>query len=88
MDNIYKNIGEYNLNKKYKILTVSNDMIADMLTNEKLNPLVTELLIRGRKLKISLVFITQFYFLVSKNITLNSMHYFIMKILNKRELRT
>ena len=87
MDNIYKNIGEYNLNKKYKILTVFNDMIADMLTNEKLNPLVTELLIRGRKLKISLVFITQFYFLVSKNITLNSMHYFIMKILSKRELR-
>ena len=87
MDNIYKNIGEYNLNKKYKILAVFNDMIADMLTNEKLNPLVTELLIRGRKLKISLVFITQFYFLVSKNITLNSMHYFIMKILSKRELR-
>ena len=87
MDNIYKNIGEYNLNKKYKILAVFNDMIADMLTNEKLNPLVTELLIRGRKLNISLVFITQFYFPVSKNITLNSMHYFIMKILSKRELR-
>ena len=88
MDNIYKNIEEYNLNKKHKILIVFNDMIADMLTNEKLNPIVTELLIRGRKLNISLVFITQFYFPVSKNITLNSMHYFIMKILNKRELRT
>ena len=88
MDNIYKNIEEYNLNKKHKILIVFNDMIADMLTNEKLNPIVTELLIRGRKLNISLVFITQFYFPVSKNITLNSMRYFIMKILNKRELRT
>ena len=87
MDNIYKNIEEYNLNKKHKILIVFNDMIADMLTNEKLNPIVTELLIRGRKLNISLVFITQFYFPVSKNITLNSMHYFIMKILSKRELR-
>ena len=57
-----------------------------MLRNETLNPIVTELLIRGRKRNISLVFITQSYFAVPKNIRLNSMHYFIMKIPNKREL--
>ena len=59
-------------------------MIADMLSNKKLNPIVTELFIRGRKLNISLVFITQSYFAVSKNIRINSIHYFVMKILTKR----
>ena len=62
-------------------------MIADMLTNKKLNPVVTELLIRGTKLIISLIFITQSYFKVSKHIILNSTLYFIMKILNKLELQ-
>ena len=61
-------------------------MIADMLSNKNLKPIVTELFIRGRKLNISLVFITQSYFAVSKNIRLNSMHHFIMKIPNQREL--
>ena len=61
MDDIYKNIEEYNPNKKHKILVVF-DMIADMLSNRNLNPVVIELLIRGRKLNISLVFITQTYF--------------------------
>ena len=87
MDDIYKNIEEYNPNKKRKILIVFDDMIADMLSNKKLNPIVTELFIRGRKLNISLVFITQSYFAVPKNIRLNSMHYFIMKIPNKQELQ-
>ena len=54
-----------------------------MLSNKKLNPVVTELFIRARKLNISLVFITQFYFALPKNIRLNSMHYFILKIPNK-----
>ena len=58
MDAIYKNIEEYNPNKKRKILIVFDDTIADMLSNKKLNPIVTELFIRGRKLNISLVFIT------------------------------
>ena len=58
-----------------------------MLNNKKLNPIVTELFIRGRKLKISLVFITQSYFAILKNIRLNSKRYFDMKILNKRELQ-
>ena len=57
-------------------------MVPDMF--KKLNPIVTELLIRGRKLNIFLAFITQSYFPVSKNIRLNSTHYFIMKILNKQ----
>ena len=58
MDDTYKNIKEYNPHKKRKILIAFNDMIADMLSNEKLNPIVTELFIRGRKLNISLVFIS------------------------------
>ena len=66
MDHIYKNIEEYNSNKKRKILAVFADMIVDMLNNKKLNPIVTELFIRGRKLNISLVFITQSYFAVHK----------------------
>ena len=59
MEDIYKNIEDYNSNKKRKILIVFDDMIADMLSNNKLNPIVTELFIRGRKLSIGLVFITQ-----------------------------
>ena len=61
-------------------------MIADILNNKKLNPIVTELFIKGRKLNISIVFILQSYFSVPKNIRLHSMHYFIMKIPNKKEL--
>ena len=61
-------------------------MIADILCNKKLNPIVTDLFIRGRKLNISLIFITQSYFAVPKNIGLNSMFNFIMKIPNKGEL--
>ena len=62
-------------------------MIADMINNKKLNSVVTELFIRGRKLNISLVFITQSYFKVSKDVRLNAAHFFIMKIPNKRELQ-
>ena len=57
------------------------------LVIKKLNPVVTELFIKDRRLNISLVFITQSYFAVPKNIRLNSTHYFIMKIPNKRELQ-
>ena len=86
MDDIYKNIEEYNPNKKRKILIVFDDMIADVLSNKKLNPILTELFIRGRKLNISLVFITQFYFAVPKNIRLNSTHYFFYE--NSKQKRT
>ena len=87
MDDTYKSIEEYNPNKKRKILIVFGDMIADMLSNRKLNPIVTELFIRGRNANICLVFITQSNFVVPKNIRLNSTHYFIMKIANKQELQ-
>ena len=63
MDDIDKNIEEYNPNKKQNILIVFDDTIADMLVNRKLNSIVTELFIRSRKLNICLVFITQSYFL-------------------------
>ena len=73
--------------KKCKVFIVVDDMIVDMINNEKLNPLITELFIRGRKINISIVFITQSYFKVPKDVRLNSTHFFIMKILNKRELQ-
>ena len=87
MQDVYKNIEDYNLAKKGKILIVFDDMIAHMINNKKLNPVVTELFIRGRKLNISIVFITQSYFKVPKDVRLNSTHFFIMKIPNKRELQ-
>ena len=80
---IYKNIEEYNPNKKLKTLIVFDHMITDMLSNKKLNAIITGLFIRGRKLNIFLAFITQFYFDVPKNNRENSTHYFIMKIPNK-----
>ena len=86
MQNVYKNIGEYNIDKEHKILIVFDDIIADMINNKKLNSTVTELFIRGRKLNISLVFTTQSYFKVPKDVRLNTTHFFITKIANKREL--
>ena len=62
-------------------------MTADMINNKKLNSIVTELLIRDRKFNISLVFMTQSYFKVPKDVRLNTTHFFIAKIPNKRELR-
>ena len=87
MQGVYKNIEDYNPRKKCKVVIVFDDMIADMINNEKLNPIVTELFIRGRKINISIVFITQSYFKVPKGVRLNSTHFFIMKIPNKRELQ-
>ena len=82
MHRVYKNIDNYNLNKENKILIVFDDMIANMINNKKLNSTVTELFIRCRKLNISLVFISQSYFKVPKNVRNNSKHFFIMKIPN------
>ena len=84
---VYKNIDYYNLYKENKILMVFDDMIADMINNKKLNSTVTELVITGRKLNISLAFITQSYFKVPKDIRLNTTHFFIAKIPIKRELQ-
>ena len=76
MRDVYKNIEEYNLGRERKILIVFDDMIADMINNKKLNPIVTELFIRGRKLNISIVSIMQSYFKVPKDVRLNSTHFF------------
>ena len=78
---------DYNPNKKQKKLIVFDDMIADMPTNKKLNQIVTELFISGKKLNISHVFITQSQFALPKNIRLNSTRYFIIKISRKREFQ-
>ena len=87
MDDVYENIHDYNLSRKRKILIVFDDMIADIMTNKKFQSIIKELFIRCRKLNISLVFITQSYFSVPKDVRLNSTHYFIMKINSKRELQ-
>ena len=87
MQDVYKNIDKYNPGKKHKILRVFDDMIADMINNKKLNSIVIKLFISGRKLNISLVFITQSYFTVPKDTRVNSTDFFIMKIPDKRELQ-
>ena len=87
MHDIHKNVNDYNHDKENKILIVFDDMIADMINNKKLNSIVTELFIRGRKLNFSLVFIMQSYFKVPKDVRLNTTHFFIMKIPIKRELQ-
>ena len=87
MRDVYKNVNYYNLDKEKKILMVFDDMITDMINNKKLKSIVTELFIRERKLNISPVFITQSYFKVPKDVRLNTTHFFIAKIPNKRELQ-
>ena len=83
MEDVPKNIEKYNPEKKRKILIMFDDMIADLTDKKKLNPVVTELFIRGRKLNISIVFIIQSYFKVTKEVLLSTTHFFIMKIPNK-----
>ena len=87
MDDVYENINDNNPSRKRKILIVFDDMIADIMTNEKFKAVVKELFIRCRKLNISHIFITQSYFSVSKDARLNSTHYLIMKINHKKELQ-
>ena len=87
MQDIYENVDEYNIDKERKILIGFDDMIADMVNDKKLNSIVTELFIRGRKINISLAFITQSYLKVPKDVRLNTTHFFISKIPNKRELQ-
>ena len=87
MDDVYENIHDYNLNRKRKIIIVFDDMIEDIKSNKKFEAIITELFIRCRKLNISLVFITQSYFRVSKDVRLSSTRYLIMKINNNRELQ-
>ena len=77
MNDVYKNIDDYNPDKENQ--TIDFDMIADTIHNKKLNSIVTELFIGGRKLNISLVFITQSFFKVPKDVRLNTSHFFIVK---------
>ena len=88
MDDVYDNIHDNNSSRKRKIFIVFDDMIADIMTTKKCQAIIIkELFIRCRKLNISLVFITQSYFSVPKDVRLNSTQYLIMKINNKRKLQ-
>ena len=86
IDDVYENSEDCNPKKKRRVLILFDDMIADMESNKKSSPIVTELFLRGKKLNILFVFIWQSYFKVPKTIRLNATH-FIMKIPNKRELQ-
>ena len=88
MNDVYENIDDYNPSRKRKVLTiVFDDMIADIMTNKQFKAIIKESFIRCRKLNISLVLITQSYFSVPKDVRLNSTHYLIMKINNRKELQ-
>ena len=92
MNDVYENINDYNLSRRRKILIVFDDMIADIMTSKKFQNKIgvlsiKELFIRCRKLNISFVFITQSYFSVPKDVRLNSTHYLIMKINDRKELQ-
>ena len=87
MDDVYENTDDYNPIRKRKILIVFDDMIADIMSNKKFQAVVKELFIRCRKSNILLVFITQSYFSVPKDVRSNSTHYLVMKINNRKELQ-
>ena len=87
MDDVFSNTDDYNPKRKRKILIVFDDMIGDIMTNKKFQAIIKELFIRCRKLNISPVFITQSYFSVPKVARLNSTHYLIMKINNRKDLQ-
>ena len=84
MDGVYENINNYNLIRKGKKIIVFDDMIGDIMTNKRFQAIIKELFIRCRKLNISLDFITQSYFSVPRDVRLNSTHYLIMKINNRK----
>ena len=87
MDDAYNNIDDCNPKRKRRIVMVFDDMIADIVTNKRFQAIIKQLFIRCRKSNISLVFITQSYFIVRKEVRLNSTNYLMMKIHNKRKLQ-
>ena len=87
MDNVYNNIDDHSSKRKRKVLILFDDKTADIMTNKRFQAIIKELFIRCRKLNISLVFITQSYFSIPKEVRFNSTHYLIMKIHNRRELQ-
>ena len=87
MDDVFTNIDDYNKKRKGKVLIVFDDMIADIMSSNKFKAIIKEILIRCRKLNISIVFITQSYFRTPKDAKLNSTHFIIMKIQCRKELQ-
>ena len=88
MDDVLDDIDNYNKNRDKKVLTVFDDMIADIKYNKKFKQIIKELFYRARKINISFVFIMQSYFRALKDARLNSTHYILMKIGNKKELKS
>ena len=88
MNDVPENINNYNKNRDKKVLIIFDYMTADIMRSEKFKAIVKKLFIRCRKLNISIVFITQSYFRTPKGVRLNSMHYILMKISNKKELKS
>ena len=88
MNDVYENINNYNKNRDKKVLIVFDDMIADIEYNKNFKRIIKELFYRARKMNISIVFITQCYFRALKDAILNSTHYILMKIGNKKELKS
>ena len=86
IDDVYENLEDYNPTKKRKVLIVFDDLIAGLKANKKLSPIITESFLRGRKLNISLVFISQSYFKVPKTIRLkrDTLFYYHENIYQKR----
>ena len=87
MDDIYDDINDYNKKRKRNVLIVFDDMISHVMSNKKAQQVLKELLIRCRKLNISLCFLTQSYLSVPKDVRLNCTHYIIFRLNNKRELQ-
>ena len=87
MNDVLEDINNYNKNRNKKVLIIFDNMIADIMRSEKFKAIVKELFIRCRKLNVSIVFITQSYFRTPRDVRLNSTHYIILKISNKKELK-
>ena len=87
MNDVLDDINDYNKNRDKKVLIVFDDMIADIEYNKNFKRIIKELLYRARKINVSIVFITQSYFRALKDARLNSIHYILMRICNKRELK-
>ena len=88
LNDVLEDINNYNKKRDKKVLIIFDDMIADIMRSEKFNAIVKELFIRCRKLNISIVFITQSCFRTPKDVRLNSTHYILMKMGNKKELKS
>ena len=87
MNDVLDDINNYNKNRDKKVLIVFDDMTADIEYNKNFKRIIKELFYRARKINVSIVFITQSYFRALKDARLNSTHYTLMKIGNKKELK-